>query len=136
MTTTTPERGAVGLGAALVRLLGEARQLVADYSLLAVLDARRSALQLAWLLSSGLVVAVLIVTAWLALVVAGMIWIADSVVSWPAALAIGAFLNIAGAGALLWWMRSLVTEKPFEALLRQLRGEDATVAENPNVPGP
>jgi len=136
VAATTPGRGAIGLGALLVRLLGEARQLVADYSLLAVLDARRSALQLAWLLSSGLVVAVLIVTAWLALVVAAMIWIAGSVVSWPAALAIGALLNVVGAGALLWWMRSLVTEKPFEALLRQLRGEDAAVAERPNVPRP
>ena len=125
MAITTPERGAVGLGALLVRLLGEARQLVADYSLLAVLDARRAALQLAWLLSSGLVVAVLVVTAWLALVVAAMIWIAGSVLSWPAALAIGAALNVAGAVALLWWMRHLLVEKPFEALLRQLKGEDA-----------
>jgi hypothetical protein len=127
---TTPERGAaVGLGALLVRLLGEARQLVADYSLLAVLDARRAAMQLAWLLSSGLVVAVLVVTAWLALVVAGMVWLAGDAMSWPAALAIGALLNLAGAAALLWWMRHLLVEKPFEALLRQLKGEDA------NAPG-
>ena len=130
MAITTPERGAaVGLGALLVRLLGEARQLVADYSLLAVLDARRAELQLAWLLSSGLVVAVLVVTAWLALVVAGMVWLAGDAMSWPAALAIGALLNIAGAVALLWWMRHLLVEKPFEALLRQLKGEDA------NAPG-
>ena len=130
MAITTPERGAaVGLGALLVRLLGEARQLVADYSLLAVLDARRAAMQLAWLLSSGLVVAVLVVTAWLALVVAGMVWLAGDAMSWPAALAIGALLNIAGAVALLWWMRHLLVEKPFEALLRQLKGEDA------NAPG-
>jgi hypothetical protein len=120
----TPERTA-GLGALLGRLLGEARQLVADYSLLAVLDGRRAAMQLAWLLSSGLVVAVLVVTAWLGLVVAGMVWIGGEELSWPAALAIAALLNLAGAGALIWWMRSLVIEKPFTALLRQLKGEDA-----------
>jgi uncharacterized membrane protein YqjE len=132
VATTTPGRGAAaGLGALLVRLLGEARQLVADYSLLAVLDARRAALTLAWLLSSGLVVAVLVVTAWLALVVAGMIWIAGSMLSWPAALAFGAALNVIGAVALLWWMRSLVIDMPFEALLRQLRGEDADVPPGP-----
>ena len=125
MAITTPERGAVGLGALLVRLLGEARQLVADYSLLAVLDARRAAMQLAWLLSCGLVVAVLTVTAWLALVVAVMVWIAESVLSWPAALAIAAGANVAMAVALLWWMRHLLVEKPFEALLRQLKGGDA-----------
>jgi hypothetical protein len=120
----TPERTA-GLGALLARLLGEARQLVADYSLLAVLDGRRAAMQLAWLLSAGLVVAVLVVTAWLGLVVAGIFWVVGESLSWPAALAIAALLNLAGAGGLLWWMRNLVVEKPFTALLRQLKGEDA-----------
>ena len=115
----TPERAPrqAGLGDLLGRLLGEARQLVADYSLLAVLDARRAAVRLAWILSSGLVVAVLLVTAL-------MVWIFETRLSWPAALAIGAFLNIVGAGALLWWMRHLVVEMPFSALLRQLKGED------------
>ena len=127
----TPEHAprAAGLGDLLGRLLGEARQLVADYSLLAVLDGRRAAMQLAWLLSSGLVVAVLLVTAWLALVVALMVWLFEERLSWPAALAIAGVVNIAGAGALVFWMRSLVVEKPFTALLRQLKGEDA-----PDVP--
>ena len=131
MSPERPPRPA-GLGQLLVRLLGEARQLVADYSLLAVLDARRAALQLAWLLSSGLVVAVLAVTAWLALVGAGIAWLLAERVSWPAALAIGAALNVAGAAALLWWMRHLLVEKPFTALLRQLKGEDA----DPDAPRP
>jgi uncharacterized membrane protein YqjE len=124
----TPERAprpaTTGLGDLLGRLLGETRQLVADYTLLAVLDARRASLQLAWLLSSGLVVAVLLVTAWLALVVAAMVWLFEERMSWPAALALGALLNIAGAGALLWWMRHLTVDKPFTALLRQLKGEN------------
>jgi uncharacterized membrane protein YqjE len=113
-----------GLGDALGRLLGEARQLVSDYTLLAVLDARRAGIQLAWLLSSGLMAAVLLVTAWLAIVVALMVWLFEERMSWPAALAIGALLNIGGAAALLWWMRHLVIEKPFTALLRQLKGEN------------
>jgi hypothetical protein len=130
----SPERSPrpAGLGELLVRLLGEARQLVADYSLLAVLDARRAALQLAWLLSSGLVAAVLLVTAWLALVVSTMVWLTQDRLSWAAALALGALLNIAVAGALLWWMRHLLVEKPFTALLRQLKGEDA----DPDAPRP
>jgi len=123
----TPERAPrqAGLGDLLVRLLSEARQLVADYSLLAVLDARRAAVRLAWILSSGLIVAVLLVTAWLALVVAAMTWLLGEHIPWPAALAIGALLNVVGAAALLWWMRQLVTEMPFTALLRQLKGDDA-----------
>ena len=131
MSPERPPRPA-GLGELLVRLLGEARQLVADYSLLAVLDARRAALQLAWLLSSGLVASVLLVTAWLALVVSTMVWVTQDRLSWPAALALGALLNIAAAGALLWWMRHLLVEKPFTALLRQLKGEDA----DPDAPRP
>jgi hypothetical protein len=126
----TPERGPrpAGLGDLLARLLGEARQLVADYSLLAVLDARRAALQLAWLLSCGLIVAVLIVTAWLALVVAGMIWVLGEHLSWPAALAFGAGLNIAVAAGVLLWLRGVAVEMPFTALLRQLKGEGDTDA--------
>jgi hypothetical protein len=114
-----------GLGYLLVRVLGEARSLVSDYALLAALDARRAAVQLAWILSSGLVVAVLLVTAWLALVVAAMVWLLGERIPWPAALAIAALINVAGAGALFWWMRRLVVEMPFTALLRQLKGDDA-----------
>jgi hypothetical protein len=90
-----------------------------------VLDGRRAALQLAWLLSTGMVVAVLLVTAWLALVVSGVVLALGDRISWPAALALAGVLNLAGAAALLWWMRSLAVEKPFTALLRQLKGEDA-----------
>jgi hypothetical protein len=131
----TPDRAPrpAGLGELLVRLLGEARQLVADYALLAVLDARRGALRLAWLLSSGLVVAVLLVTAWLALVVAAMVWLFQERLSWPAALAIAALLNIAGAGGLLWWMRHLLVGMPFTALLRQLKGEDRPESARPQA---
>jgi uncharacterized membrane protein YqjE len=123
----TPEHAPrrAGLGDALGRLLGEGRQLVSDYTLLAVLDARRAAIQLAWLLSSGLMAAVLLVTAWLAIVVAVMVWLFEETTSWPAALIIGALLNIAGAGGLLWWARSRFVELPFNALLRQMKGEDA-----------
>jgi hypothetical protein len=122
----TPEHAPrrAGLGDALGRLLGEGRQLVSDYTLLAVLDARRAAIQLAWLLSSGLMVAVLLVTAWLALVVAVMVWLFEETTSWPAALVVGALLNIAGAGGLLWWARRRFVELPFNALLRQLKGEN------------
>jgi uncharacterized membrane protein YqjE len=121
----TPERGVrPGLGDLLARLLAETRSLVSDYALLSVLDARRAAMQLAWLLSSGLVVAVLLVTAWLALVVAMVVWLLGERVGWPGALAIGALLNVVGAGGLVWWIRSLAVEMPFTALLRQLKGED------------
>jgi hypothetical protein len=88
-----------------------------------VLDARRAALRLAWLLGSVVVAAILIVTAWLALVAAGIVLMLGQGASWPAALGVAAALNLVGAGALAWWVKGLVSEMPFNALVRALRGE-------------
>ena len=105
------------------RALGEARSLVSDYAELAVLDARRAAIRLAWLLGAVLVAAVLVVTTWMALVAAGVVLMLGHGASWVTALAVAAGLNVVGAGALAWWMLALIKELPFTALLRQLRGD-------------
>jgi len=99
------------------------KALASDYALLAVLDARRAALRLAWLLGTVLVAAVLAVSAWLALVAGGIVLLLGQGASWPLALCLAAGLNLVGAGALAWWMRNLVSEMPFTALVRSLRGE-------------
>ena len=114
---------APGLGELIGRLLGESRGLAADYAELAVLDARRAAIRLAWLLGAVLVAAVLIVTTWMALVAAGVVFMLGQGASWVTALIVAAVLNIVGAGALGWWMLALIKEMPFTALLRQLRGD-------------
>lgn len=114
-----------GLGELLGRLLAESKQLLADYAHLAVLDARRAALNLAWLLGSVLIVAVLVVSAWMGALAAVVVWLFAQGVSWPVVLGGAAFLNLVAAAALAWWMRHLVAELPFEALLRQLRGKPA-----------
>jgi len=121
LAVTAPQ----GLGSALVQLASDTRQLVADLAHLAVLDARRAGVRLAMLLSAGLLIAILLITAWMGFVAAGIVWMFDRGVSWPLAIAIAAFTNIAGAAALAWWARHLVSEMPFTALLRQLRGESA-----------
>lgn len=104
------------------RLLAEARSLVTDYAELAVLDARRAAIRLAWLLGAVLVAAVLIVTTWMAFVAAGVVFMLGHGASWVTALIVAAALNVVGAAALGWWMLALIKELPFTALLRQLRG--------------
>lgn len=105
------------------RLLGEAQGLVSDFAELAVLDARRAAVRLALLLAAGLGAAVLVVTAWMALIGALAVWLWGEGLGWPAALVIAAAVNIGGAVALGLWMKALAREMPFTALLRQLRGE-------------
>jgi uncharacterized membrane protein YqjE len=119
LAVTAPQ----GLGSALAQLASETRQLAADFAHLAVLDARRAGVRLAMLLSAGLLIAILVITAWMGFVAAGIVWMFDRGVSWPLAIAIAAFINIAGAAALAWWARHLISEMPFTALLRQLKGE-------------
>lgn len=104
-------------------MIAEARSLLGDYAEIAVLDARRAAIRLAWLLGAVLVAAVLIVTTWMALVAAGVVLMLGQGASWVTALIVAAVLNIVGAGALAWWTIALIKELPFTALLRQLRGE-------------
>jgi len=116
-------RRPAGLGELLTHLLGEARALVVDYAHLAVLDARRATLNLAWLLGTVLVVAVLVATAWMGLLAALIVWATSAGISWAIAISVAALVNIGAAAGLAWWGRHLVAELPFTALLRQLRGE-------------
>jgi len=118
-----PRVRAPSLGEVVGRLLLESRSLVADYAELAVLDARRAAIRLAWLLGAVLIAAVLVVTTWMAFVAAGVVFMLGKGASWVTALIVAAVLNIVGAGLLGWWMLALIKELPFTALLRQLRGD-------------
>src|SRR5204862_3280732 len=117
-------RSPPGLGQVVGRLLGESRQLVADYAELTILDARRAAIRLAWILGTVLVAAVLVVTSWMGLVAASIVFAWGHGASWPIALAIAALLNLIAAAALGWFTLKLAKELPFTALLRQLRGRD------------
>ncbi|MGQ0545890.1 MAG: phage holin family protein [Betaproteobacteria bacterium] len=123
MADAAPLRRPPGLGGLLGRLLGESRQLFSDYALLAALDARRAAIRLALLLGAVLIAAVLVVTAWMALVAGGIVYLLGQGASWITALAVAALINLAGAAALALWVRRLVVEVPFTALVRQLRAE-------------
>ena len=104
-----------GLGEVIGRLLGETRQLVADYAELTILD---------WILGSVLVAAVLVVTSWMGLVAASIVFAWGHGASWPIALGIAALVNLVTAAALGWFTLKLAKELPFTALLRQLRGRD------------
>ena len=117
-------RQRAGLGELIGLFFAEGRALVSDYAELAVLDARRAAIHLAWILACVLIAAVLVATAWIGGVAALVVWMLGTGISWAGAIALAALLNVVGAVALLFWMRHLLIELPFAALLRQLRGED------------
>lgn len=104
-------------------LLRHTKELSSDYLLLAVLDARSAAVRFAWMLCLGVVAAILLVTAWLALVAGGIVWMLGSGASWVTALAVAAVLNIVVAAVIAFRMRGMFSEPPFAATLRQLKGE-------------
>jgi uncharacterized membrane protein YqjE len=99
------------------------RRLAVNYALLGVLDARRAAIQFAWLIGAGILITVLVVTAWLAGVVAFAVWLLGEGLSWPAVLAIAALLNLVGAALIGWRVKYVFEEKPFSAMLRQLKAD-------------
>ena len=102
-------------------LLRETRELARDHLELAALEAQRASATLTRMLVAAVVISVLVVSAWLAVVAGGIVWATESGVSWPAALLLGAGINLVVAGLLIWYIHSHVGELVFEATLRQLR---------------
>jgi hypothetical protein len=71
------------LGAALGAMWSEFRGLVREHAALAVLEAQRAGINFAYLIAAVLIIAVLLVTAWLAVVTALILWLMGTGVSWP-----------------------------------------------------
>jgi hypothetical protein len=105
------------------RTFASLRRLATNYALLGVLDARRAAMQFAWLIGAGILITVLVVTAWLAGVVAVAVWLFGKGMSWPAVLGIAAGLNLVGAALVGLKVKHVFDQKPFSALLRQMKAD-------------
>ena len=112
---STPER--------LSGLFARASRLAADFAVLAVMDARYSAYRAIEILAVVVVTSVLLVTAWLALVIAVSVWLLGAGTSWPSVLLIAALINIVAALCAGFWLKRRIHGLPFAATLRQLRGE-------------
>jgi ribose/xylose/arabinose/galactoside ABC-type transport system permease subunit len=105
------------------RVFATLKRTASNYATLIVLDARRAAVQFAWVVAGGIFVSVLLVTAWLAIVVALAVWLLGSGMSWPAVLLVAAALNIVGAVIMGMLVRGRFDSAPFAATLRQFRSE-------------
>ena len=106
------------------RVFATFKRMASQYATLAVLDVRRAAVQFAWLVAGGIFIAVLLVTAWLAAVLALGVWLLAGGMSWPAVLLIGAALNLVGAALVGLRIRSVFDHVPFSATLRQIKSDD------------
>ncbi|HYC48483.1 MAG TPA: phage holin family protein [Burkholderiales bacterium] len=105
------------------RVFATLKRMASNYATLAVLDAQRAAMQFAWVVAGGIFVSVLLVTAWLAGVVALAVWLLGSGMSWPAVLLIAAGLNVVGAAVVAMMIRGKFDSSPFAATLRQIKTE-------------
>lgn len=100
-----------------------AKGLVHDHTQLALLEVQRASLGLVKIIAAAVVISVLAVTAWMALVTAGVVWAVGAGASWGVAIVVAAVINIVAAAALALWIKKQVPELLFAATLRQLRGD-------------
>lgn len=119
--STPPPQDGPSLARRATTLARDIRDLACDHLELAALEAQRAAIGLAKVLSAAVLISILVVSAWLALVAGGIVWTTTAGVSWPAALALAALLNLVLAGIAAYWIRAQAGELLFAATLRQLR---------------
>lgn len=122
---STPPSGAAGRlpsgwGERIRRLVVDVRHVARDHVELVVLEAQRASQVLVRTIAAAVVASVLVATAWLGIVVALVIWLAEAV-ELPIALLIGAGACLAAAGVIVWWVMKHLPEMMFAATLRQLR---------------
>lgn len=105
------------------RVFATFKRMASNYATLAVLDVRRAAVQFAWLVAGGIFIAVLVVTAWLAAVVALSVWLIGQNMSWPSVLLIAGGLNLVGAVIVGFRISRVFEHVPFSATLRQIKSD-------------
>jgi uncharacterized membrane protein YqjE len=109
----------------LERVFASMRRIATGYTQLVITDAQRAGIQLAWLVGAGILVSVLVVTAWLAGVVGLAVWLLGEGLSWPSVLAVAALLNLIAAALIGWRMKGVFSQAPFAATLNQLKSKHA-----------
>jgi uncharacterized membrane protein YqjE len=109
------------------------RALVQDHALLAVLEVQRAGISLVKMVAAGIVISILVVSAWMGLVAAAVVWAIGEGANWALAILIAALVNIGVAIGLAFWAKKQVPDLLFAATLRQLR-KDAPHSENEHAP--
>ena len=106
--------------------------LVHDHTLLAVLELQRAGISLVKMVAAGIIISILVVSAWMALVAAAVVWAVGAGASWGLALVVAAIVNIVVV-AIAFWGKSQVPDLLFAATLRQLR-QDVLHPEKEHAP--
>lgn len=107
--------------------------LVQGHALLALLELQRAGISLVKMVAAGIIISILIVSAWMGLVAAAVVWAVGEGANWGLAILIAALVNIAVAVGLAFWAKSQIPDLLFAATLRQLR-KDVPDTENEHAP--
>jgi hypothetical protein len=97
------------------------KALVQDHALLAVLEVQRAGISLVKMIAAGIVISILVVTTWIALVAACIVFAVGQGADWSLAIFIAAIVNLLIAGGIAWWAKNQVPDLLFAATLRQFR---------------
>ena len=95
--------------------------LVQDHALLAVLEVQRAGISLVKMIAAAIVISILVVSAWMAIVAAAVVWAVGAGANWGLAILIAALVDIAVAVGLAFWAKKQVPDLLFSATVRQLR---------------
>ena len=120
-------------GSRLSLALTNVKALVQDHALLAVLEVQRAGISLLKMIAAGIVISILLVSSWMGIVAAVVVWAIGQGANWALAILIAALVNIALAVALGLWAKRQVPDLLFAATLRQFR-KDMPHKENEHAP--
>ena len=133
MNPTDAERLSTSSGSRLSLAWANVKALVQDHALLAVLEVQRAGISLVKMVAAGIIISILVVSAWMALVAAAIVWAVGAGASWGLAILIAALVNIVIAVAIAFWAKQQIPDLLFAATLRQLR-KDVPHTEKEHAP--
>jgi len=116
--TGAPAPGLIDNAAA---LWGDLKGLAHDHLELAALETRRAGESLVSIVAYGIVVGVLLVSAWLGLIAALVLWLVDRGVAASAAVLLAVLVNLVGAGVLVLLIKRTSQALKFPATVRALK---------------
>jgi uncharacterized membrane protein YqjE len=102
-----------------------AKGLVHDQTLLALLEVQRAGTGLVKMIAAAVAISVLAISAWMGVVAACVAWAVYAGANWGVAIIVAAIANLVVAVLLGLWVRAQVPELLFAATVWQLRGERA-----------
>jgi uncharacterized membrane protein YqjE len=106
---------------------------VQDHALLAVLELQRAGISFVKMVAAGIIISILVISAWMGLVAAAVVWAVGAGANWSVALIVAAIVNIAVAFGLALWAKKQIPDLLFAATLRQLK-QDVPHPEREHAP--